>query len=124
MRKRSHPLIAALAIALLLGPLASMARAESPSPYRSPGMRIAGIVLTSIASAILAAGIVGGAATTGGHGEAVNLVFFISGAAGSVPIAAVGIPLWVVGARPRETAPAASLGQTVTIRPLGIGFAF
>jgi hypothetical protein len=124
MRKRLRPLIAALAMALLLGPLASTARAEPPSPYRSPGMRIAGIVLTSIASAILTAGLVGGTVFSFGHGEAVNVVFFASGAGGSLPLAAAGIPLWVLGARPRHTAGTASPRQTVTLRPLGLGFAF
>lgn len=71
-------------------------------------MRIAGIVLTSIASAALVSGIVCQATLPNSGG--VSLVISVPQIGLSTVIAAVGVPLWVVGAKPPEVAPAVSIG--------------
>ena len=84
---------------------------EPPEPqYRHPGMRMAGIVLTSMGIVTLTAGGVWGlTALTGENGAG-----FLGGVLLMMPlstvIAAVGVPLWVVGAKP-------PLPQAATVVP-------
>ncbi|APR82686.1 Hypothetical protein A7982_08035 [Minicystis rosea] len=71
-------------------------------------MRIAGIVLTSVASALLLSGIICQAALPNSGG--VSLVVSLSQIGTSTVIAAIGVPLWVSGAKPPEIAPGVSIG--------------
>jgi hypothetical protein len=84
---------------------------EVPSPYRNNAMRIAGIVLTSLASAMVLAGsIVTGLDLHHGNGlatMAAGVPLFVTS---TVP-ASIGIPLWVVGASPPKAAPSVGLGS-------------
>lgn len=78
--------------------------AEAPR-RRSTGMMVAGIVLTSIASAALIAGVVSSVAIAREGGEFGGLAFIVIGLpllGGSLIFAGVGIPLWVVGASPAK----------------------
>lgn len=114
-----------------LAPLAAPS-AELPPPapprYRSEGMRAAGIVITSFAAASLLAGtaVVGVGIGLGSqpHSEqgsnAGSVLLFAIGpllGVSSAVLASVGIPLWVIGAKPpRDQAvgllPAVSVGPT------------
>ena len=88
--------------------LGSTVAAAQPAPrYRNNGLRIAGIVLTSVASALLASGLVLIIADqvtprtqcqdACGFGTAIGGIFLIPISAG---FAGAGIPMWVVGAQP------------------------
>ncbi|MEP7121003.1 MAG: hypothetical protein ABJE95_08845 [Byssovorax sp.] len=98
-----------------LAPVRSVAPLPvEPSPpavaatHRSPGMMVAGIVITSVGIAALVGGAAGaGVAATSSsddgqiRGAITGLVLLPA----SVLFAAVGVPLWVVGARaPKATA--------------------
>jgi len=105
----------ALAVSALL--LAPAARAADPPAapalpaYQSPGMRIAGIVLTSVAAAGIAAGAVTIALTARAGSEDVRLSGINYGGLGigaGVLFGVTGVPLWVVGSRPPGP-PSASL---------------
>ena len=80
---------------------------QAPPRYRNPSMRVAGIVLTSIGSAALAAGLIVTTLdlTVWNHNcdESCGLVAGLIGlplVGGSALFAGIGIPLWVVGSRP------------------------
>lgn len=80
---------------------------EAPSPYRNNAMRIAGIVLTSLAGTLALAGVIATSIDLGSpHGNgmlmmALGVPLFASS---TVP-AGIGIPLWVVGGSPPKTSP-------------------
>jgi hypothetical protein len=82
--------------------------------YRNGTMRTAGIVLTGIGVALAVAGgaaLGWGLAQTGGlglNGIGGDLVgsFFLGG---SAVIAAIGVPLWVIGAKPPQPEAAAAI---------------
>ena len=101
-----------LAVALLLSSAPAAAQPYGAAPvYRNNAMRIAGIVLTSIGSALLASGValiaVDQAAPNPhcsdfcGFGTTLGGLFLVPI---SVGFATAGVPLWVVGARPAHTA--------------------
>lgn len=73
--------------------------------YRNNAMRIAGIVLTSVASAALFSGVAFASIV---HGADVTLIIAMPLIGASTVLAGIGIPLWVVGGRPG--APAVSIG--------------
>ncbi|APR78470.1 Hypothetical protein A7982_03817 [Minicystis rosea] len=91
------------------------AYAASAPRYRDNGMRIAGIVLTSVASAMLIAGLTVMALDLSGgplSDPDFNVLTVWVGAPlmlGSTVVAGVGVPLWVVGARPPASAPSLML---------------
>jgi hypothetical protein len=105
---------ASIAATLALCLAANVVRADpSPDPdppprYRNNAMRIAGIVLTSIASAMVVGAAIGvGVDLATSRSQYAGLRGLIIGGAalgGSGVFAGVGIPLWVVGARPPEPA--------------------
>lgn len=75
-------------------------------------MMVAGIVLTSIASAALVAGVVSTAYFSQAGGEASGIGVAVIGLpllGGSVIFAGVGIPLWVVGAQRRPHGTSAAI---------------
>jgi hypothetical protein len=94
---------------ILAGVPLAIAGGVRPDPrYRHNGARVAGIFLTSLASASLVGGIAGIAVDPTGRltqsGGGLNLVVGISMVGVSAVEAGVGIPLWVVGAqRPRAS---------------------
>jgi hypothetical protein len=117
-----------------LAPMASTPQELPPPPpprHRNEGMRIAGIVLTSVAAAALATGatVVGVEFGTGGHrdvdgsleGPLVAGLVGVPIALGSAVLASVGIPLWVAGSRPpaSTTAGATWTPPTVAVGPTG-----
>lgn len=92
-----------------------------PQGYRNDRMRVAGIVLTSLASVTLVTGVVL-FATGGSAGDGYNtgaLVGLVALPPASVLFAAVGIPLWVVGALPpKGPTGVPSAAPTVSFGPL------
>lgn len=115
----------ALALALPVLLIAASARAADPppaaQPYQSPSMRIAGIVLTSVAAASVVAGSLTMALTAHASSDAVQNPGVTYGglALGTgVLLGVIGVPMWVVGSRPR--APSSSLLQPeIAVGPLG-----
>ena len=98
--------------------------------YRNNGMRIAGIVLTSVASAMLVAGLTAMAIDLSGgplsDPDFKVLTVWVGAPLmlGSTVVAGVGIPLWVVGARPPEGAPPPTSAPSVAIGPGGLSLRF
>ena len=70
-------------------------------------MRIAGIVLTSVASAMLVSGLLSKAIIPP---NGTDLIISLPQIGLSTIIAAIGVPLWVSGAKPPAVAPAVSIG--------------
>jgi hypothetical protein len=96
-----------------LAPLANPSEAPPLRLRRSEGMRTGGIVLTAVASAALAIGTplfaVGVAGVNQSRlgdstfiGSTTNVAVGLSMMLGSALLASVGVPLWVVGSRPRS----------------------
>ncbi|APR78471.1 Hypothetical protein A7982_03818 [Minicystis rosea] len=100
---------------------------EQPK-YRNNGMRVAGIVLTSFASALMAAGLITMAIDLGGgSGEWRGLVTLVLGVplmGGSTIFAGIGIPLWMVGGRPPEGAAPPTSAASLGIGPGGLALRF
>jgi hypothetical protein len=140
-----HPIPRAIAslipaVALLAAPSARAdepPRPVAPAPVPAPpppaaprmvpaseGKMTTGIVLTVLGgTALLAATAVGLYVVGGckGNGDCTMIYGIIAGAtaAPGVVLAAVGIPLWVVGAKQVPAPPAASALPRVTVSPMG-----
>lgn len=109
--------VAGLATALLASSVPRAAYADPPFELapppatpkrRSTGMMVAGIVLTSLGSAMLLTGAVTTGIGSSGGGDGGTILVAVVGLpfmVGSTVFAGIGIPLWVVGAQP---APAGS----------------
>jgi hypothetical protein len=93
-----------LAVTLASPPASALER------YRNNAMRVSGIVLTSIGAALLVGGVVMIATDHSAYPSCTDLCGFsatmgeIVMLPASVLFAGVGVPLWVVGARPPATA--------------------
>ena len=100
--------------------------------YRNNAMRIAGIVLTSFASALMASGLAAMAIDlSGGNGGGdtsskglVSLLIGVPLMGGSTIFAGIGIPLWMVGGRPPEGAPPPTQAPSVGLGPGGLSLRF
>lgn len=77
-----------------------------PPVRRSTGMMVAGMILTGVGSVALLAGVAftGLFASAGGDSGLGIVLIGMPLIAGSTVFAGIGIPLWVVGARPAEPA--------------------
>jgi hypothetical protein len=130
---QARTVLIAIAVAAGMFLSTSICTADEPWPapasprYRSPAMRTSGMVLTAIASAHLVAGFsLMGAATQFGqidHGgggpfprKTVTAITGIGFLAVSGVLYIIGVPLWVVGAKPPE-------GPVASERP-GLRWAF